>query len=46
MDTARWELVHFYLHAHEAPDGAEGDVFEVLHLSAPGRDRLPRGRRW
>ncbi|MFF7828375.1 DUF4865 family protein [Streptomyces rochei] len=46
VDTARWELVHFSLHAHEAPVGAEGDVFEVLHLSAPGRDRLPRGRQW
>ncbi|WP_318217415.1 DUF4865 family protein [Streptomyces sp. SCL15-6] len=46
VDTSRWELVHFTLFAHDAPDGAEGDVFEVLHVSAPGRDRLPRGRQW
>jgi TetR/AcrR family transcriptional repressor of nem operon len=25
---------------------AEGDVFQVLHLSAPGRGALPRGRQW
>jgi hypothetical protein len=46
VDTSGWELVHFSLFAHGAPDGAEGDVFEVLHVSAPGRDRLPRGRQW
>ncbi len=41
----RWELVHFSLWEHDTPK-ADGDVFEVLHLSAPGRDRLPRGRQW
>ncbi|MDQ0746507.1 hypothetical protein QF034_000738 [Streptomyces africanus] len=45
VDTSRWELVHFSLWEHDTPK-AEGDLFEVLHLSAPGRDRLPRGRRW
>ena len=25
---------------------ADGELFEVLHVSAPGRDRLPRGRQW
>ncbi|MFC8431248.1 DUF4865 family protein [Streptomyces sp. NPDC057253] len=45
VDTARWELVHFSLWAHE-PSKAEGEVFEVLHVSAPGRERLPRGRQW
>ncbi|MEU0411973.1 DUF4865 family protein [Streptomyces griseorubiginosus] len=45
VDTARWELVHFSLWAHELPE-ADGDVFEVLHVSAPGRERLPRGRQW
>ncbi|MEV7028987.1 DUF4865 family protein [Streptomyces sp. NPDC093272] len=45
VDTARWELVHFSLRAHAAPQD-EGDVFEVLHMSAPGRDRLPHGRQW
>ncbi|WP_217240824.1 DUF4865 family protein [Streptomyces sp. AC555_RSS877] len=45
VDTSRWELVHFSLWEGDAPK-AEGEVFEVLHLSSPGRDRLPRGRRW
>ncbi|MFE7167959.1 DUF4865 family protein [Streptomyces sp. NPDC057616] len=45
VDTSRWELVHFSLWEHDTPK-ADGDVFEVLHLSAPGRDRLPRGRQW
>ncbi|MFF5651163.1 DUF4865 family protein [Streptomyces collinus] len=48
VDTSRWELVHFSLWEHWDHDTptADGEVFEVLHLSAPGRDRLPRGRRW
>ena len=45
VDTARWELVHFSLWADEAPEAA-GEVFEVLHVSAPGRERLPQGRQW
>ncbi|MEU9444316.1 DUF4865 family protein, partial [Streptomyces sp. NPDC048304] len=45
VDTRAWELVHFSLWEHEAPK-AGGDLFQVLHLSAPGRDRLPRGRQW
>ncbi|MEU1269723.1 DUF4865 family protein [Streptomyces sp. NPDC005799] len=45
VDTSRWELVHFSLWEHDAPK-AEGDVFQVLHTSAPGRERLPRGRQW
>jgi hypothetical protein len=45
VDTSRWELVHFSLWEHDMPK-AEGDVFEVLHMSSPGRDRLPRGRQW
>ncbi|MFG2788359.1 DUF4865 family protein [Streptomyces sp. NPDC048419] len=45
VDTSRWELVHFSLWEHDTPK-ADGDVFEVLHMSAPGRDRLPRGRQW
>ncbi|MEU2748484.1 DUF4865 family protein [Streptomyces collinus] len=48
VDTSRWELVHFSLWEHWDHDTptADGEVFEVLHLSAPGRDRLPRGHRW
>ena len=45
VDTSRWELVHFSLWAHDTPK-AEGDLFQVLHLSAPGLDRLHRGRQW
>ncbi|MDT0610488.1 DUF4865 family protein [Streptomyces lancefieldiae] len=46
VDTGRWELVHFSLYTHDAPSTVEGEVFQVLHLSAPERDRLPRGRQW
>lgn len=45
VDTRAWELVHFSLWEHDAPK-AEGDVFQVLHVSAPGRAGLPRGRQW
>ncbi|MER7801701.1 DUF4865 family protein, partial [Streptomyces parvulus] len=46
VDTSRWELVRFSLHAEEAPDEVDGEVFQVLHVSAPERARLPRGRQW
>ncbi|WP_328766208.1 DUF4865 family protein [Streptomyces sp. NBC_00286] len=39
VDTSRWELVHFSLWEHATPK-ADGDAYEVLHMSAPGRDRL------
>ncbi|MBK3643252.1 DUF4865 family protein [Streptomyces sp. MBT33] len=45
VDTSRWELVHFSLWEHRTPK-AVGDVFQVLHLSAPGRDALTEGRQW
>ncbi|MET7684593.1 DUF4865 family protein [Streptomyces sp. NPDC005423] len=45
VDTRRWEVVHFSLWEHDTPK-AEGDVFQVLHVSAPGRGALPRGRQW
>ncbi|MET9385592.1 DUF4865 family protein [Streptomyces sp. NPDC002928] len=45
VDARRWELAHFFLWEHDAPK-ADGDVFEVLHMSAPGRGELPRGRQW
>lgn len=45
VDAGTWELVHFSLWAHDTPK-AEGDVFQVLHLSAPGLGALPRGRQW
>ncbi|MEW2044092.1 DUF4865 family protein [Streptomyces sp. NPDC005476] len=45
MDTSRWESVHLSLWEHGTPK-AEGDLFRVLHLSAPGRAALPGGRQW
>jgi hypothetical protein len=45
VDTSRWELVHFSLWDHDAPK-ADGELYQVPHLSAPGRGRSPRGRQW
>jgi hypothetical protein len=45
VDTSRWETVHFSLWEHGSPK-ADGDLFQVLHLSAPGRSALPGGRQW
>ncbi|MFD6286975.1 DUF4865 family protein [Streptomyces sp. NPDC060205] len=45
VDPRHWEVVHFSLWAHDTPK-AEGETYRVLHLSAPGRDRLRRGRQW
>ena len=42
VDTSRWETVHFSLWEHDTPK-ADGDLFQVLHLSAPGRGALPGG---
>ncbi|MFE1753525.1 DUF4865 family protein [Streptomyces anandii] len=48
VDTRAWELVHFSLWARREEDvpSAEGEVFQVLHVSQPGRKALPRGRQW
>ncbi|MFC8198754.1 DUF4865 family protein [Streptomyces sp. NPDC057298] len=45
VDPRHWEVVHFSLWAHDQPE-ATGETYRVLHLSAPGRDRLRRGRHW
>ncbi|MEV7883442.1 DUF4865 family protein [Streptomyces sp. NPDC002817] len=45
VDSSRWEVLHFSFWAHDTPK-VEGDVFQVLHLSAPGLAGLPRGRQW
>lgn len=45
VDPRAWEALHFSVWDHESPKG-EGDVFQVLHLSAPERHVLPRGRQW
>ncbi|MEV8015900.1 DUF4865 family protein [Streptomyces sp. NPDC086554] len=45
IDPRTWEALHFSVWDHDSPKGV-GDVFQVLHLSAPERDLLPRGRQW
>ncbi|MFJ5273090.1 DUF4865 family protein [Streptomyces sp. NPDC088358] len=45
VDPRHWEVVHFSLWDHDAPE-ASGEVFQVLHVSAPERERLARGHRW
>ncbi|MEU5001573.1 DUF4865 family protein [Streptomyces sp. NPDC021622] len=45
IDPRTWEALHFSVWDHESPKGV-GDVFQVLHLSAPERDLLRRGRQW
>ncbi|MFC9806142.1 DUF4865 family protein [Streptomyces griseoaurantiacus] len=45
VDSRHWEVVRFSLWKHGTPE-TDGDVYQVLRLSAPGRDRLPRGRQW
>ncbi|WP_223773254.1 DUF4865 family protein [Streptomyces sp. 135] len=45
VDPRTWEAVHFSLWEHEAPEGL-GDVFQVLHLSTPEREKLRNGRQW
>ncbi|SFY47697.1 hypothetical protein [Streptomyces sp. F-1] len=45
VDPHHRELVRFSPWEHDAP-GAEGDLVRVPRPSAPGRDRLPRGRQW
>lgn len=45
VDPRHWEIVHFSLWADASPK-APGEVFQVLHLSRPERESLPRGRQW
>ncbi|MGW6055592.1 DUF4865 family protein [Streptomyces sp. NPDC055189] len=45
IDPRTWEALHFSVWDHDAPKGP-GDVFQVLHVSAPERELLPRGRQW
>ncbi|MEV6755174.1 DUF4865 family protein [Streptomyces sp. NPDC051214] len=51
IDPRTWEAVHFSVWDHASPEGkrhgqGQGDVFQVLHLSAPERHVLPRGQQW
>ncbi|MFJ9135939.1 DUF4865 family protein [Streptomyces sp. NPDC102256] len=45
VDPRHWEIVHFSLWAAASPEAA-GEIFQVLHLSRPERESLPRGRQW
>lgn len=45
IDPRTWEALHFSVWDHESPEG-QGDVFQVLHVSAPERDLLAQGRQW
>ncbi|MBO1334444.1 DUF4865 family protein [Streptomyces sp. VRA16 Mangrove soil] len=45
IDPRTWELLTFSVWEHDAPE-ADGDVFQVLHLSRPERDLLPKGQQW
>jgi hypothetical protein len=47
VDPHHWRLLRFVLWAQSsAPDVEATERYEVLHLSAPGLDRLPQGRIW
>lgn len=45
VDPRHWELLYFTLWEHDTPK-AVGDRYQVLHLSAPQRAELRRGRQW
>ncbi|MGW0904758.1 DUF4865 family protein [Streptomyces sp. NPDC002853] len=45
IDPRTWEALHFSVWDHESPKGV-GDVFQVLHVSAPERHLLTSGRHW
>nr|WTB29361.1 DUF4865 family protein [Streptomyces sp. NBC_00830] len=45
VDPRHWELLHFTLWEHDAPE-APGDRYELLHLCMPERERLGAGRQW
>ncbi|WP_406055822.1 DUF4865 family protein [Streptomyces sp. NBC_01077] len=46
VDPRHWELLTFTLWADAEAPADEGERFRVLHLSAPGRGQLGRGRHW
>ncbi|MFF1695182.1 DUF4865 family protein [Streptomyces sp. NPDC058257] len=45
IDPRTWEALLFSVWDHASPKG-QGDVFQVLHVSAPERALLPEGRQW
>ncbi|MFF9851728.1 DUF4865 family protein [Streptomyces litmocidini] len=46
VDPRHWELLSFTLWEGPEAPADEGERFQVLHLSAPGRAALGRGRQW
>lgn len=46
VDPSRWELMGLTLWEHGTPAAAAGEHYRVLHVSAPGRADLRRGRHW
>ncbi len=45
IDPSSWRLARIVLWNGEAmPNGAEGDLYQVLHISAPGLAELPSGK--
>lgn len=45
VDPRHWELLHFTLWAHDAPE-TPGDRYEVLRLCMPERGKLGERRQW
>jgi hypothetical protein len=45
IDPRQWELAHFTLWEHRAPQSA-GTRYQVLHLSSPHLNDLEVGRHW
>ncbi|MFY1687607.1 DUF4865 family protein [Plantactinospora sp. WMMB782] len=46
VDPQDWQLLRFVLWADAAPEAANTERYEVLHLSAPALESLPDGRCW
>lgn len=44
VDPTAWQMVQLTLWSDEAPEGAPGEHFDVLHVSQPHRRDLPRPR--
>jgi hypothetical protein len=46
LDPYHWRTVRLVLWERAVPEEETGERYEVLHLSAPHADDLPRGRHW
>ncbi|WP_428956571.1 DUF4865 family protein [Streptomyces sp. cg35] len=45
VDPRTWELLTFSVW-DDTPPKTPGDIYQVLHVSQPERERLQRGRQW